>query len=65
MDTAAAPFWVLIEKLSTETGYTVNAIRAKQKKNQWKFNVHWKRAPDKRLVFNLPAIQKWMASGVH
>ena len=52
--------WVLIEKLTMETGYTGNAIRAKARRGVWTEGIHWRKAPDNRMVFNLGAIQRWM-----
>lgn len=55
------PFpWVLINKLSDATGYTDDAVRAKRKRGVWIEGVHWRKAPDGRLFFNLPEIQKWI-----
>ena len=52
--------WVLITKVSESIGYTDDAIRAKIKKGVWLSGVHWRKAPDGRLMFNLEAIQKWI-----
>jgi hypothetical protein len=52
--------WVLINKVIELIGYSDDAIRAKIKKGVWLKGVHWKKAPDNRLVFNLEAIQKWI-----
>ena len=64
MDTSTAPHWVLIKKLSAETGYSEDAIRAKKKNNVWKMNVHWKKAPDNHVIFNATAVQRWMIDSV-
>lgn len=52
--------WVLINKVIELVGYTDDAIRAKIKKGVWLSGLHWRKAPDGRLVFNLEAIQKWI-----
>ncbi len=52
--------WVLINIVSKSIGYSDDAIRAKIAKGVWLSGVHWIKAPDNRLVFNLEAIQKWM-----
>jgi hypothetical protein len=52
--------WVLITKVIELIGYTDDAIRAKIKKGVWLQGIHWKKAPDGRLFFNLPEIQKWI-----
>jgi len=52
--------WVLINKVTDLIGYTDDAIRAKIKKGVWLLGIHWIKAPDGRLMFNLEAIQKWI-----
>lgn len=52
--------WVLINKVIELIGYTDDAVRAKIKRGVWLQNIHWKKAPDGRLVFNIEAIQKWI-----
>ncbi|MDP3776460.1 excisionase [Methylotenera sp.] len=50
---------MLINKVTDLIGYTDDAIRAKIKKGVWLAGIHWIKAPDGRLMFNLEAIQKW------
>lgn len=52
--------WVLINKIEELIGYTDDAIRAKIKRGVWLQNIHWRKAPDGRLFFNIEAIQKWI-----
>lgn len=52
--------WVLISKINELIGYSDDAVRAKIKKGVWLNEVHWIKAPDGRLMFNLEAIQKWI-----
>ena len=52
--------WVLIKKVVEIVGYTENAIRAKIKKGVWICGVHWTKAPDNRILFNIEAIQQWV-----
>jgi hypothetical protein len=54
--------WVLISKVIELIGYTDDAIRSKIAKGVWLSGIHWKKAPDGRLMFNLEAIQKWIES---
>lgn len=54
--------WVLINKVVESIGYTKDAIYAKKKNGVWAFGIHWKKAPDGHLVFNLAAIQQWLQS---
>ena len=57
--------WVLIRKLAELTGYSENAIRKKISRGEWLREVHWRKAPDNRLVCNLVAVQRWMGGGEH
>ncbi len=52
--------WVLISKLVQLTGYTDDAIRAKIKRGIWLCGIHWVKAPDGRILFNLEALNKWI-----
>ena len=52
--------WVLIKRLVDLTGYTENAIRAKIKKGVWLKDLHWRKAPDGRILFNVGEIQAWI-----
>jgi len=52
--------WVLIKIITDTIGYSDDAIRAKIKKGVWLNGIHWRKAPDGRIVFNLEAIQKWI-----
>ncbi len=52
--------WVLINKVVDLIGYTDDAIRAKIKKGVWRSDVHWRKVPDGRILFNLPALEQWI-----
>lgn len=54
--------WVLISKVTEQTGYTDDAIRAKKKRGEWTEGRHWRKAPDNRVVFDMVAINHWMGS---
>jgi hypothetical protein len=54
--------WVLIKKLADIFGYTENAARSKIKSGVWQKGVHWTKAPDNRILFNVIAIQQWIES---
>jgi hypothetical protein len=54
--------WVLINKVIELIGYTDDAIRSKISKGVWLSGIHWRKAPDGRLFFNIEAIQKWIES---
>ena len=52
--------WVLIKKVIELIGYTDDAIRSKIKKGVWLKDIHWTKAPDGRILFNIEAIQQWI-----
>jgi hypothetical protein len=52
--------WVLINKVVESIGYTRQAIYSKKKNGIWLNGIHWRKAPDGHLVFNLEAIQQWI-----
>ena len=52
--------WVLIKKLSELIGYTDDAARQKINKGVWLKGIHWTKAPDGRILFNIGAIQLWI-----
>ncbi len=52
--------WVLINKVVELIGYTDDAIRSKIKNGVWLKGIHWIKAPDGRIHFNIEAIQKWI-----
>lgn len=54
--------WVLISKVTELTGYTDDAIRAKKKRGEWIEGMHWWKAPDNRVVFDMVLINRWMGS---
>lgn len=54
------PHWVLARMVTAHTGYTDDAIRAKKRRGEWREGIHWRKAPDNRIVFNLTSINRWM-----
>ena len=57
--------WVLIGRVVEHTGYSDDAIRAKKRRGEWTEGLHWRKAPDNRVVFNLMTIQAWMGGHHH
>ncbi|MBL1142713.1 MAG: DUF1233 family excisionase [Proteobacteria bacterium] len=51
--------YVVIKKLSQDSGLTENAIRAYRKKGIWREGVHWIKRQG-RLYFNHQEIEKWI-----
>jgi hypothetical protein len=54
--------WVTIKKCAEVSGYSEDAIRAKTKKGVWKYTVHFRKAPDGRILINLEEIERWIES---
>lgn len=52
--------WIRIKLLSAQTGYSEEAIRAKKKNGIRLENLHWTKAPDGAIFFNLETIQSWI-----
>lgn len=52
--------WVLIKKVVEIIGCTENAVRAKMKKGVWLKDIHWRKADDNRIYFNIEAIYQWI-----
>ncbi|AQZ96581.1 excisionase [Halopseudomonas phragmitis] len=54
--------WVLINRASELTGYTVNAIQHKIKGGVWPQGKLWRKAPDGRILINLEEFDRWAES---
>lgn len=52
--------YVTIKKFSNLSGYTQDAIRAKLKKGVWIEPIHWRKAPDGRILLHTDAITQWI-----
>lgn len=52
--------YLTIRKFSVESGYTEEAIRSKIKRGEWLEGVHWKKAPDGRVLMNPEAYEQWV-----
>lgn len=52
--------WVTIKKFSELTGYTEDAVRAKLANGVWLESALWKKAPDGRILMNLPGYNDWV-----
>ncbi len=51
---------VTIKKFAELTGLTENAIRQYIKKGQWKYKIHWHKAPNGRIFINAKAAYAWI-----
>ena len=54
--------WVLVKKFAEMSGYSEEAVRQKIKKSVWLWGVHYRKAPDGRLVVNIEEVEKWLES---
>jgi hypothetical protein len=56
--------WVQGWILASMNGYSIDAQNCKRKEGVWEEGVHWKKAPDGRILYNWRAIDKWVEQGV-
>jgi hypothetical protein len=52
--------WVMLRRAAEVTGLSVGAIEKKVQRGVWLEGVQWRRAPDGRRWFSLPAIKAWI-----
>ena len=55
--------WVTVKKFSELSGYTPKAIYNKVERGIWVHNVHWIKAPDRRILININEFENW-AKGI-
>ncbi|MBS0423211.1 MAG: MerR family transcriptional regulator [Proteobacteria bacterium] len=51
---------VTIKKFAELTGLTEEAIRQYIKKGQWRYKIHWNKAPNGRIFIIAKAAYAWM-----
>lgn len=56
--------WLTIEKFSTESGYTPDAVRSKIKRGDWLQGVVWIKAPDGRVLIDTEGFEQWVRGQV-
>ena len=54
-----------IEKFSTESGYTPDAVRSKIKRGDWLEGEVWIKAPDGRVLIDTEGYEQWATSQVY
>lgn len=54
--------WVTLNKAHEIFGYSAEAFRGKISRGQLAQGVHWRKAPDQRLIINVAAFNAWLAS---
>ncbi len=52
--------YVTIDKCSEFYGFTKEAIRQLKKKGQWREKIHWRKAPNGRILIDIKAIDEWI-----
>lgn len=52
--------WKTIDKVSEETGFSQEAIRALKKKGVLRQFIHWIKAPNGRIVINSMEFERWI-----
>jgi hypothetical protein len=52
--------YVLLPLAEAITGYTVKAIERKIERGDWVEGKVWIRAPDGRILINIPGYEKWV-----
>lgn len=52
--------YVQIRKMEDLTGYSESAIRTKIAKGIWLEGIHYRRAPDNRVLMDLEAYEDWV-----
>lgn len=51
--------WVTIQKMAADSGYSVAALRNKIARGHMHQEVHWRKAPDGRILFNVANFLAW------
>ena len=52
--------WATMEKISQETGLSVEAIRAYKKKGQIQYKIHWIKGPNNKIMIDRVNFEKWL-----
>tara|TARA_R110001606_G_scaffold395190_2_gene566933 strand:+ start:8341 stop:8787 length:447 start_codon:yes stop_codon:yes gene_type:complete len=54
------PKYVTIGKFSELSGYSKRAVEAKINKGVWADGIHYRRAPDNRILVDIEVFEKWV-----
>ena len=52
--------YVRVKRCAELYGMTENAIRQYMKKGQWRYKVHFEKAPNGQIFINLDAVNAWI-----
>lgn len=55
--------YLTVEKFSSETGYTPDAVRTKIRDGIWRLDREYKKAPDNRILMDMEGYEKWVETG--
>lgn len=55
--------YITTAKFAEMTGYTVKACERKIGEGVWVEGVHYRRAPDGRILLNIVEYEKWVETG--
>lgn len=51
--------WVTLQAYAASSGYSVGALRQKINRKQFEEGVHYRKAPDGRILLNVAECQNW------
>lgn len=55
--------WITLKRFCEISGYSPKAIYNKKDRGIWTKNIHWRKAPDKKIFINPEAIDSWIING--
>lgn len=55
--------WITLKRFCEISGYSPKAIYNKKDRGIWKQNIHWRKAPDKKIFISPDAIDLWIIEG--
>lgn len=55
-------YWCLLNKMEEYFGYSQEALRSKIQRSQLIQGVHWRKAPDGRIIMNPNKFSEWLLS---
>lgn len=58
--TPELPLWITAKRYAELSGYSYNAIQAKCNQNMWTAGDIWTKAPDRHLMINWRAVDRWI-----
>lgn len=65
MNTTTPIDWVRINRYCELTGETPDSVKHKRDKGLWLEGIHYRKAADGKLWYNLTEINKWLQTSTH